>query len=72
MIRQGQTDAARSLMRELRLPRPLFRVQLALAQTEGNANRQDLWRRLLAIDELRSDFEKAATYAAVGLALTSK
>ena len=59
-------------MRELRIPRAVFRIQVALAQTEGNANRQDLWRRLQAIDEIHSSTEKAAAYAAVGLALSGK
>ena len=72
MIRQGQTDAARSMMQELRQTRAVFRVQMALAQAEGNANLQDLWRRLQTIDELRNSLEKAAAYAAVGLALTNK
>jgi len=72
MIRHGQPDAAQNLMKEMRYPRALFRVQTALAQSQSKANREGLWRRFQVIEELRNNVEKAAAYAGTAMALTDK
>jgi hypothetical protein len=72
MVRNGQAEDAKSILREIRHPRSIFRVRMALAQAEAQPDTEGQWRNLQTIDKLPDNVEKAAAYAGIAMKLMGK